>query len=100
MGPNIDANLIKNILKNRESAEGFTENVLVATEYLNYQCREDELDMTRTVNNVQTKARKIIRMAVTMGDNTVSNMIVNIAERKGSQYDIINPRFEDCYEKF
>jgi hypothetical protein len=99
MAANINPNLIQNILKNRESTGGYAENVLAATQYLDYQCRETEYDVVQVVNGVQTKVKKIVRMAVTMGDSTASNMVVNIGERKGNKFDIIVPSFQACYEK-
>ena len=99
MAGNIAPNLIQNILKNRDSTGGYMENVLTATQYLDYQCREDEYVVSQEVNGVKSNAKQIVRMAVTMGDSTASNMIVNIAERKGNKLDIIVPTFQACYEK-
>ena len=99
MAEKIPPNLIQNILKNRDSTGGSMENVLAATQYLDYQCREDEYAVSREVNGVKSNAKQIVRIAVTMGDSTASNMIVNIAERKGNKLDIIVPTFQACYEK-
>lgn len=99
MAGNIAPNLIQNILKNRDSTGGYMENVLAATQYLDYQCREDEYIVSQEVNGVKSNTKQIVRMAVTMGDSTASNMVVNIAERKGNKLDIVVPTFQPCYEK-
>lgn len=96
---NISPTLIENILKNRLTTGGYQENVLVAKEYLDYQCKENEIEIIKAINGVQTKAKRIVRMLVTMGDSTASNMILSIEERKGNKFDIIVPSFQSCYEK-
>ena len=96
MAGKICPRLIQNILKNRYSIGGYEENVLKANQYLNYQCREDEYETNGVVNGI---LKKTVRMAVTMGDSTASNMIVNIGERKGNKSDKVLPFFHDCYEK-
>jgi hypothetical protein len=82
MVANISPNLIQNIFKNRESTGGYVKNVLAATQYLDYQCRKNEYDIIQLLNDVQFQVEKIVRMAVTMGGSTASNMVVNIGERK------------------
>ena len=99
MAGNIAPNLIQNILKNRDSTGTNVGNVLAATQFLDYQCREDEYMVTQEVNGVKTNTKQIVRMAVAMGDSTASNMVVNIAERKGNKLDIVVPSFQGCYEK-
>ncbi|CAB3985757.1 Hypothetical predicted protein [Paramuricea clavata] len=99
MRGSISPSLIQKILKNRGSTDGYVENVLAATQYLDYQCREDTFDIMQVVNGVQSKVEKIVRMAVTMGDSTASNMVVNIGERKGNKLDRKEPFFQACYEK-
>ena len=99
MAANIAPNLIQNILKNRDSTGTNVGNVLAATQFLDYQCREDEYMVTQEVNGVKTNTKQIVRVAVAMGDSTASNMVVNIAERKGNKLDIVVPSFQECYEK-
>ena len=99
MEEKIAPNLIQTILENRDSTGGSTENVLAATQYLDYQCREDEYEVSREVNGVKSNAKQIVRMAVTMGDSTASNMIVNIAERKGNKFVRTVTTFQACSEK-
>ena len=99
MAATIDPKLMETITKNRESTGGYQENVLAATQYLDYQCREDEYQVEQEVNGIKKKVKRIVRMAVTMGDSTASNMVVNIEERKGNKLDIIVPTFQPCYEK-
>ena len=100
MAANIAPNLIQNILKNRDSTGTNVGNVLAATQFLDYQCREDEYIMTQEVNGVKTNTKQIVRVAVAMGDSTASNnniMVVNIAERKSNKLDIVAPSFQECY---
>lgn len=99
MAANIAPNLIQNILKNRDSTGTNVGNVLAATQFLDYQCREDEYMVTQEVNGVKTNTKQIVRVAVAMGDSTASNMVVNIAERKGNKLDIVVPTFQECHEK-
>ena len=99
MAANIAPNLIQNILKNRDSTGTNVGNVLAATQFLDYQCREDEYMVTQEVNSVKTNTKQIVRVAVAMGDSTASNMVVSIAERKGNKLDIVVPSFQECYEK-
>ena len=99
MAANIAPNLIQNILKNRDSTGTNVGNVLAPTQFLDYQCREDEYMVTQEVNSVKTNTKQIVRVAVAMGDSTASNMVVSIAERKGNKLDIVVPSFQECYEK-
>ena len=94
MTANISPTIIADILKNRDA-----QNVLTATRYLNYQCKENDFETVKEVNGVRTNVTKIVRMAVAMGDSIASSMVVNIGERKGNKLDRVMPIFQDCYEK-
>ena len=77
----------------------YAEDVLEATSYLDYQCKEEDYEIDQIVNGVKKKVKKIVRMAVAMGDSTATNMVVNIGERKGNTFDRTMRSFQPCYEK-
>ncbi len=96
---NIDPGLIENIVNTRITSGVIAEDVLEATSYLDYQCKEEDYQIDQIVNGVKKKVKKIVRMAVAMGDSTATNMVVNIGERKGNTFDRTMRSFQPCYEK-